>query len=54
MKLLVNDKELANYLCILIDLEDQCRHIKIDESNKSNVAHSIAYVLEKRIMLNLT
>ena len=48
MKLLVNDKELANYLCILIDIEDQCSHIKIDESNNSNVAHSIAYILEKQ------
>jgi len=45
MKLLVNDKELANYLCILIDIEDQCSHIKMDESN---VAQSIGYILEKK------
>jgi hypothetical protein len=48
MKLLVNDTELANYLCILIDIKDQCSHIKMDESNNSNVANSIAYILEKQ------
>ena len=48
MKLLVNDKELANYLCILIDIKDQCSHIKLDESNKSNLSQSIGYILEKK------
>jgi hypothetical protein len=48
MKLLVNDKELANYLCSLIDIKDQCSQIKIDESNESNVSQSIGYILEKK------
>jgi hypothetical protein len=48
MKLLVNDKELANYLCTLVNIEDQCSHIKLDESNESNVAYSVAYILEKQ------
>ena len=48
MKLLVNDTELANYLCTIIDIKDQCSHIKIDESNESNVAQAVGYILEKK------
>ena len=51
MKLLVNDKELANYLCVLIDIKDQCSKIKMDESNESNIARAVGYIIENTIFI---
>lgn len=48
MKLIVNDKELAYYLISLIDVKDYVKHLTIDESNSSNVAGVIAYILSKK------
>ena len=48
MKLLVNDKELARYLISLIDIKEQCQHLKVDESNDSKLAEAMLFIIEKR------
>jgi ribosomal protein L31 len=48
MKLIVNDKELAYYLISLVDIKKHLSHIQIDESNTSNVAGIMGYILNKK------
>lgn len=48
MKLLLNDKEIARFLITLVNVEDSCKGIQIDESNDSNLAKVIGWVLETR------
>ena len=48
MKLVVNDKELAYYLISLIDIREYVKHIQIDESNNSNIAGVIGWILQKK------
>jgi len=43
MKLLLNDKEIARFLCELVNVEDACKNIQIDERHTASV---IAWVIE--------
>ncbi len=45
MKLLVNDKELANFLISKLDLMSICKDIQL---NETNTAEAIAFVLDKQ------
>lgn len=45
MKLLVNDKEIANYLCTLLDIKSQCSHVELGDQA---VSEAIRFIVEKR------